>query len=494
MGDPSGRRVPTSTRTRRTWASAEVGGAHSTAEAGESRWREGALVLGASKEGERWRLGNLETPEKIRTLQEKLYLKAKNEPRFRFYSLYDKVYRSDILAHAYALARANDGTWGVDVLTFEDIENGQGVEAFLEELQEELRVQTYRPKPVRRVYIPKPTGGKRPLGIPCIRDRVAQTAVLLLLDPVFEADLTDSAFAYRKNRSAHDAIKRTHRLLRSGHTEVVDADLSQYFDTIPHHELMRCVARRIVDRKLLRLIKMWLKVPVEERGDDGQYRVTGGKGSTRGTPQGGVISPLLANLYMRRFLLAWEQRKLPEKLKAVVVNYADDFVILCRQTAGEARAAAEGIIRGIKLTINPEKTRTVDAWEQPFEFLGYTFGICYGYERGQRYLGAKPSKVRVKRFYRRLHDYLRLSSNEPLKDVVRQVNQRLAGWANYYSYGTVSDTYRKLNGLVRKCFRRWLCRRHKVRGRGLRRFPDEQLHQLGLLDLTKLLKTRRSHA
>jgi RNA-directed DNA polymerase len=439
-------------------------------------------------------LGNLETPQKIRTLQEKLYLKAKNESGFRFYLLYDKVYRTDILTHAYAVARANGGTCGVDVVMFEDIEAGQGVAAFLAELQEELRTQTYRPKPVRRVYIPKPTGGKRPLGIPCIRDRVAQTAVLLLLDPIFEADLTDNAYAYRKNRSAHDALKQTHRLLRNGYTDVVDADLSQYFDTIPHRELMRCVARRIVDRKLLRLIKMWLKVPVQERDKEGKDQLTGGKGSTRGTPQGGVISPLLANLYMRRFLLTWEQRKYPEKLKAVVVNYADDFVILCRQTAREARAVAERIIDGMKLTVNPEKTRIVAAWEQPFDFLGYTFGVCYGYERGQPYLGAKPSKVRVQRFYHRLRDYLRSVTAAPRDDVVQRMNQMLAGWANYYSYGTISGTYRKLNGQVRKCFRRWLCRRHKVRGRGLRRFPDAKLHQMGLLDLTMLLKARRSHA
>jgi RNA-directed DNA polymerase len=275
---------------------------------------------------------------------------------------------------------------------------------------------------------------------------------------------------------------------------VVDADLSQYFDTIPHRELMRCVARRVVDRKLLRLIKMWLKVPVQERDKDGQDHLTGGKQSTRGTPQGGVISPLLANLYMRRFLLTWEQWKLSEKLKAVVVNYADDFVILCRQTAEEAKAAAERIIGGIKLTMHPEKTRIVAAWEQPFDFLGYTFGVCYGHERGQPYLGAKPSKVRVQRFYRRLRKYLRSATTEPREDVVRKVNQMLAGWANYYSYGTISDTYRKLNGLVRNCFRRWLCRRHKVRGRGLRRFPDAKLYQMGLLDLITVLKARRSHA
>jgi RNA-directed DNA polymerase len=446
------------------------------------------------KEGERRRLDDLETPEQIRTLQEKLYLKAKNEPRFRFYILYDKVHRADFLAHAYELARANGGACGVDGVTFQSIEEGQGVAAFLAELREELRAQTYRAKPVRRVYIPKPTGGMRPLGIPCIRDRVVQGAVLLLLDPIFEADLTDNAWAYRRGRGAHGALKETHRLLRAGYTDVVDADLSKYFDTIPHRELMRCVARRIVDRKLLRLIKMWLKVPVEERDEDGQTHTTGGKKSDRGTPQGGVISPLLANLYMRRFLLAWQQRELPTKLQAVVVNYADDFVILCRHTAEQAKAVAERIIGSMKLAMNAEKTRIVEAWQQSFDFLGYTFGVCYAPETGRPYLGAKPSRVRVQRFYRGLHDYLRSVRTERREDVVLRLNQKLAGWANYYSYGTLTTAYRRLNRLVRNCFRGWLCRRHKVQSRGQRRFPDEALHAMGLLDLERLLVTRRSHA
>jgi len=247
---------------------------------------------------------SLATPIQIRTLQRKLYLKAKAEPAYRFYLLYDKIYREDILAHAYELVKANQGAPGVDGRTFWGIET-QGLAEWLAGIREELRAKTYQPQPVRRVMIPKPGGGERPLGIPTIRDRVVQTAAKLVLEPIFEADFDPNAYGYRPKRSAQDAIRKVHQLLCSGYTDVVDADLSKYFDTIPHCELMQCVARRIVDRDVLRLIKMWLKVPVEEKDDHGNRRMTGGKQNTRGTPQGGVISPMLANLYMNRFLKYW---------------------------------------------------------------------------------------------------------------------------------------------------------------------------------------------
>src|SRR6202163_4882622 len=247
---------------------------------------------------------SLVTPEKIRPLQRKLYRKAKAEPAFRFYVLYDKICREDILRHAYALVRANAGAPGVDGVTFKQIE-ASGVEAWLAGLRDDLVSKTYRPDPVRRATIPKPGGGERPLGIPTIRDRVVQTAAKLLLEPIFEADFDPNAYGYRPKRSAQDAIQKVHELLRAGHTDVVDADLSKYFDTIPHRELIQCVARRIVDRDMLHLIKKWLKVPVEERDENGKRRLSGGKKSTWGTPQGGVISPLLANLYMNRFLKYW---------------------------------------------------------------------------------------------------------------------------------------------------------------------------------------------
>lgn len=247
---------------------------------------------------------SLMTPERIRTLQRKLYGKAKAEPEFRFYQLYDKVWRDDIPAYAYVCARDNRGAPGVDGVTFAMIEE-EGREAWLAALREELRTKTYRPQPVRRVTIPKPGGGERPLGIPTIRDRVVQTAVKLVIEPIFEADLEPNTHGYRPGRSAMDAVRAVHGLLRQGYTDEVDADLSKYFDTIPHDELIQCVARRIVDRQILALIKMWLKSPVEETDRDGTRRITGGKSNTTGTPQGGVISPLLANLYINRFLKHW---------------------------------------------------------------------------------------------------------------------------------------------------------------------------------------------
>lgn len=268
---------------------------------------------------------SLATPSRIRSLQRKLYLKAKREPCFRFYLLYDKVYRADILDHAYRLCRSNGGAPGVDGMTFRDIER-EGREAWLGALATELREGTYRPQPVRRVMIPKPDGGERALGIPTVRDRVAQTAAKLVLEPIFEADFEPNAYGYRPRRGALDAVKEVKAALLRGETRVVDADLSAYFDTIPHAQLMKSVARRISDRKMLALIKGWLKTPVESTDDEGRVIHTGGKDSTRGTPQGGVISPLLANIYIHRLLKAWKMFDLENRLGARIINYADDRV------------------------------------------------------------------------------------------------------------------------------------------------------------------------
>src|SRR3989304_5747713 len=298
---------------------------------------------------------SLQTPEKIRTLQRKLYRKAKAEPGVRFYLLYDKVWREDILLHSYHLARANNGAPGVDGQSFEQVE-AQGVAAWLAGIRNDLRSKTYRPQPVRRVMIPKPGGGERPLGIPTIRDRVVQTATKLVIEPIFEADLEPNAYGYRPKRSAKDAIQRVHQLLCQGYTDVVDADLSRYFDSIPHRELMQSVARRIVDRDVLRLVRMWLKVPVEERDDKGNRRMTGGRKNNCGTPQGGGISPLLAHVYMNRFLKYWRVTKEGETLRAHVLNYAAHFVVLSRGHAGQALDWTRRGMMRVGLSLNEAKT------------------------------------------------------------------------------------------------------------------------------------------
>ena len=378
---------------------------------------------------------SLATPEKIRSLQRKLYCKAKAEPAFRFYVLYDKICREDILRHAYGLARANAGAPGVDGVSFAEIEE-QGLEAWLAGLREELVSKTYRPDPVRRVMIPKPDGGERPLGIPTIRDRVAQTAAKLVLEPIFEADFEDNAYGYRPRRGAVDAVKDVHRHLCRGYTDVVDADLSKYFDNIPHRDLMQCVARRIVDRHVLALIKMWLKAPVEERDGDGKRRIVGGKGNTRGTPQGGVASPLLANIYMNRFLKHWRLSGCGEAFRAHVVSYADDFVILSRGRAAEALAWTKAVMTKLGLTINEAKTSLKNARQERFDFLGYSFGPHWFKANGKWYLGASPSKKSVQRLKTKVGDLLVPNNLDPWVEVCDTLNSSLRGWSNYFCYGT----------------------------------------------------------
>ena len=429
---------------------------------------------------------SLETPEKIRNLQKKLYLKAKQEPRFRFYQLGDKVWRSDILEHAYRLAKANGGSAGVDGVTFQQIES-EGRREWLRSLQEELRSKTYRPQPVRRVKIPKPGGGQRPLGIPTVRDRVVQTAVKLVIEPIFETELDPEAYGYRPKRSAHDATRRVHELLCAGYTDVVDADLSQYFDTIPHAELLQCVARRISDRQVLQVIKRWLKTPVEERDEKGKRRMTGGKKSRHGTPQGGVISPLLANLYMNRFLKYWRRTGKGREWRAVIINYADDFVILSRGGAAEALEWTARTMVRIGLTLNREKTKLVQAKHERFDFLGYTFGPHRVKKDGHWYLGASPSTKSVARLRRKVHGVLRPSEVGRWEEVRDRLNRVLVGWSNYFSYGTRLMAYRAVDNHVCERVRGFLRRRRKVSSRGTRRFSDRVVFgQLGVLRLRRI--------
>ncbi|MGH3305829.1 MAG: group II intron reverse transcriptase/maturase [Streptosporangiaceae bacterium] len=430
---------------------------------------------------------SLQTPDNIRRLQKKLYLKAKAEPDFRFYLLYDKVYREDILHHAYDLARSNKGAPGVDGVTFAMIE-ANGLEEWLSGLRKDLIEKTYRPAPVRRVMIPKPGGsGERPLGIPTLRDRVVQTAAKLVLEPIFEADLDPSAYGYRPRRGGADAVKGVHALLCRGYTDVVDADLSKYFDTIPHRELLRSVARRIVDRNVLRLIKLWLKTPVEERDGDGKRRMSGGRRSTCGTPQGGVVSPMLANVYMNRFLKYWRQTGRTAAYRAHVISYADDFVILSRGCAAEALAWTRQVMTRLGLALNEAKTSVRDARQEQFDFLGYTFGPHYYRKDGHWYLGASPSKKSVQRLKGRVGDILVPGNQAPWAEVRDQLNRLLRGWCAYFGYGTRLIAYRAVDNHVYHSVRRFLVRRHKLPSQGTHRVRDDVVFgERGVLRLRRV--------
>lgn len=381
---------------------------------------------------------------------------------------------------------------GVDTQTFEQIESA-GLEEWLTGIREELRNKTYPPQPVRRVMIPKPGGGERPLGIPTIRDRVIQTAVKLLIEPIFEADSEPNAYGYRPKRSAHDAIREVHKLICEGYTDVVDADLSKYFDTIPHSELLQCVARRIVDKHMLHLVKMWLKVPVEEEDETGKKRLTGGQGNDRGTPQGGVVSPLLANLYMNRMLKGWRNTKRGEQYRARLVNFADDFVILSRGNAKEALEWTRGVVTRLGLTLNEAKTSIKEARTESFNFLGYTFGPHRFRKDGHWYLGASPSKKAVARIKEKVGDLLVPGNVGTWESVRDRLNQKLRGWSAYFSYGTRTQAYREVDNYVYQKVRNFLRRRHKVQSRGTSRFSDEVVFgERGVLRLRRVQLGPRS--
>ena len=376
----------------------------------------------------------------------------------------------------------------MDGVGFAQIEE-QGLEAWLAGLREELVLKTYRPDPVRRVMIPKPNGGgERALGIPTIRDRVIQTAAKLVLEPIFEADFEDNAYGYRPARGAVDAVKDVHRHLSRGYTDVVDADLSRYFDSIPHDDLLKSVARRVADGAVLRLIKLWLKAPIEERDGDGKRRIVGGKSNKRGTPQGGVASPLLANIYMNRFLKHWRLSGGYKAFQAHVVAYADDFVILSRGRAAEALAWTKAVMTKLGLTLNEAKTSLRDARQERFDFLGYSFGPHYPYGgNGQWYWGASPSKKSVQRLKAKVRELLVSGNNAPWQEVRDTLNRFLRGWSNYFCHGTRRPAFRGVDFYVRERVRAFLVRRHKVAGRGNNQFSFDVLHwERGVLCLERL--------
>ena len=438
------------------------------------------------------------TPERIRTLQRKLYIKAKQEPAYRFYALYDKLYQADILHHAWRLVKANKGSPGVDGMSFEAIESGIGVGCYLELLSRELQDKTYQANPVRRVMIPKADGSLRPLGIPTIRDRVVQMALKLVIEPIFEADFCEHSYGFRPQKSAHQAIDAIADGMWQGQTQVIDADLSKYFDSIPHSKLLATVAERIADGAVLALIKQWLKAPVIGESENGKTAcVGGGKSNRRGTPQGGVISPLLSNLYLHLLDRIWQRHELARKLQAKLVRYADDFIVLCRKDVVTPLATIRSILEKLELNLNESKTKIVDANKEEFYFLGFALKVKVS-SKGKRYPHVNPKEQAVEKVKNRINEITaRNQTWRPIQEVVRELNQVLRGWSGYFHYRNSSLVLSKVKRHAEERLRIHLRKRHKVRAwkESVLRFPRRVLYEeYGLYKVPIVAGWKSAHA
>ena len=437
----------------------------------------------------------LETPERIRELQRKLYRKAKQESGFRFYLLYDKVYRQDILDHAYQLVRANKGASGVDGVTFESLEGREGgVKRYLEEIAGELRGKVYRPMPVRRVYISKSGGGWRPLGIPTIKDRVVQMAVKIVIEPIFEADFQENSYGFRPKRNAHQAMDDISEHLWMGKFQVIDADVSQYFDSIPQDQLLGLVAKRIVDKNILKLIRMWLKAPVVEEGEDGKKRYLG---NDKGTPQGGVISPLLANIYLNVLDKVWKMKKVQERMEARLIRYADDFVVLCKGNTDRLLEGIQRVLGQLGLSLNAEKTRVLDSRQEGFNFLGFDIKVRKSPRTGRSYPHIRPSRKAQRRIKAEIKNLTcRRTLALPTEVIIQRLNEVVRGWVGYFYYGNCSKDFSALRWHLEERVRTYLRRKHQRKSRGYKAYPYNYLYEtLGLFKIPmKAPRTRAAKA